>query len=107
LRNWVKNRFIFSKKHQMTSRTARSAAGGANHLFSGRPANNEPQIDSRRVDTQLPSPEEKERNIRDQYGIANGEEADPLQLEHMLGYCGDYRKTVLCMPNDENTFIRR
>jgi hypothetical protein len=86
----------------MTSRTARSAAGGGNHLFSGRPANNEPQID-----TQLPSPEEKDRNVRDQYGLANAEEADPLQLEHMLGYCGDYRKTVLCMPNDENMFIRR
>jgi len=32
---------------------------------------------------------------------------DPLQLEHMLGYAGDYRSTVLALPYDENLYIKR
>jgi len=32
---------------------------------------------------------------------------DPMQLEHMLGYAGDYRGTVVSSPKDENLFIRR
>ena len=32
---------------------------------------------------------------------------NPLQLEHMLGYAGDYLKTVVCSATNENLFIRR
>ena len=32
---------------------------------------------------------------------------DPMQLEHMLGYAGDYRGTVITSPKDENVYIRR
>lgn len=31
---------------------------------------------------------------------------DPLQLEHMLGYPGDYSRTVLSFPHDENMYIK-
>lgn len=31
---------------------------------------------------------------------------NPLQLEHMLGYAGDYLKTVVCSATNENLFIR-
>lgn len=44
--------------------------------------------------------------LHDQYGLSGGEESDPLQLEHMLGYSGDHRKTVLCMPNDDQLFVK-
>jgi hypothetical protein len=52
-------------------------------------------------------PTEKEVNMRDQYGLQGGEDSDPLQLEHMMGFSGDYRKTLLCMPSNENLFARR
>lgn len=45
-------------------------------------------------------------NVRDQYGVGGNEESDPLQLEHMVGYCGDYHKTVLFLPSNEQVFIR-
>ena len=32
---------------------------------------------------------------------------DPLQLEHILGYAGNYSKTILALPGDENVFIKR
>jgi hypothetical protein len=31
---------------------------------------------------------------------------NPLQLEHMLGYAGSYRKTIVTSPCDENTFLK-
>jgi hypothetical protein len=31
---------------------------------------------------------------------------DPLQLEHMVGYAGDYRGTVSTLPQDENSFLQ-
>ena len=42
-------------------------------------------------------------------GDANGivfPDKDPLQLEHMLGFAGNYRSTVLCLPNDESTYVK-
>lgn len=40
-----------------------------------------------------------------EYGSVD--ESDPLQLEHMLGFAGDFRKTVLTSPFQENVFIKR
>lgn len=30
----------------------------------------------------------------------------PLQLEHMLGYAGNYRKTVLAISSNENLYVK-
>jgi hypothetical protein len=35
------------------------------------------------------------------------DDGNPLQLEHMLGFAGNYRKTVLASPVDENVYIKR
>lgn len=35
------------------------------------------------------------------------DDQNPLQLEHMLGYAGDYHKTILASPHDENVFMKR
>jgi hypothetical protein len=34
-------------------------------------------------------------------------DTDPLQLEHMIGYGGEYRKSLQAMPHDNQTFIKR
>ena len=102
--------------------SARAAVGASNRaeLFSGR---NEPigspqrsgRMDefvggSGRVDF---SPDAKQREMKAAYGFdvagadGTGEYEDPLQLEHILGYAGDYSKTILALPGDENVFIKR
>lgn len=32
---------------------------------------------------------------------------DPLQLEHMIGYGGEYRKSLLAMPHEDFSYIKR
>jgi len=111
--------------------TSRSTSRVHEQLFSARstndPANQNfqntqgyqsyPNIPPNSSRNQLPSarnnnanggnePTSSERLYQD-HGIAGGEENDPLQLEHMLGFSGDYRKTVLCLPNDEQLFVKR
>ena len=44
---------------------------------------------------------------RDQYEDVGTAEDDPLQLEHILGYAGDYRNTVLALPGNENLYVKR
>lgn len=34
-------------------------------------------------------------------------ETDPLQLEHMLGYAGEYRKTVIALPGNDELYVKR
>ena len=59
------------------------------------------------------SPDARAREMKQTYGLSNvgiddgGDYDDPLQLEHILGYSGDYRKTILCVPGDENLFVKR
>lgn len=43
--------------------------------------------------------------LQDAYGVGD-EESDPLQLEHMIGYAGDYRKTVLSIPGRPNLYVK-
>lgn len=38
---------------------------------------------------------------------SNANDNDPLQLEHMLGYAGEYRKTILALPGHENIYVKR
>jgi hypothetical protein len=32
---------------------------------------------------------------------------DPLQLEHMVGYAGNFKGTVQFLPNNDNCYIKR
>ena len=112
------------KLEQMTSRTARSTGSKLNdQLFSARsvndPQSNQYKVDSNRgSQTSLPQPgagappasqrsPDDGGSVREQYGIQSTDETDPLQLEHLMGFCGNYHKTVLCMPHDEQSFVRR
>jgi hypothetical protein len=82
--------------------SARNPVGASNRsdLFSSRSEvklqNTEP------VSTR----DENRRRLQDEYGTSDPED-DPLQLEHMLGYAGDFRKTVLTAPYDDNVYIKR
>ena len=41
-----------------------------------------------------------------EYGVSQAED-DPLQLEHILGYAGEYRRTLLPLPGNPGFFIKR
>ncbi len=47
---------------------------------------------------QYPSPDFQPHEVND---------TDPLQLEHMLGYAGEYRKTVLALPGHDQLYVKR
>jgi predicted phage-related endonuclease len=34
------------------------------------------------------------------------DDSNPLQLEHMLGYAGDYKNTLIAFPHDENYYVK-
>lgn len=75
--------------------SARSAVGASNRsdLFTSRSEVNNTGRESKNDDYDK-QPEE----VDDQ---------NPLQLEHMLGYAGDYKKTILASPCNENVFLKR
>lgn len=50
--------------------------------------------------------EQQDRLLQEIYGTAkNGE--DPLQLEHMIGYGGDYRQTMVFIPGTDSKYAKR
>ena len=50
-----------------------------------------------------------DKKADDIYDTAEERENDDslLQLEHMIGYAGDFRGTVVASASDENIYIRR
>jgi WD40 repeat protein len=38
--------------------------------------------------------------------LENDEDQNPLQIEHVMGYSGDFRHTVLAAVNDDNVYIK-
>jgi hypothetical protein len=49
--------------------------------------------------------QQQQRNPDFQPNAVN--DSDPLQLEHMLGYAGDFRKTVLALPGSDQLYVKR
>jgi hypothetical protein len=54
----------------------------------------------------LPDPVEIDHELHQQYGISNYGDSSPLQLEHIIGDSGSFRKTMLMAPDNENKFYR-
>lgn len=82
-----------------------SARGGLTNrsdLFSAR---SEEGKESKVDDAHDPRERDRQRRV-EQYGVGE-EDSDPLQLEHMLGYSGEFKRTVLMLPFDENSYIKR
>lgn len=77
--------------------SARTNISNKSELFSSRSA--------RKDEGKSPG---KESSIADSpYGNpSHHSENNPLQLEHMLGYAGDYKKTVIAVPSNENLYIK-
>jgi hypothetical protein len=50
--------------------------------------------------------EEEERILHETYGAVDPKE-DPLQLEHMMGFGGDYRQTIEFIPGEPNLVCKR
>lgn len=53
-----------------------------------------------------PQPEDEHHKMHEVLGTPRPDE-DPLQMEHMIGYAGLYKNTVIAVPNRENTFVKR
>jgi hypothetical protein len=75
--------------------SARVAAGASNRsdLFSSR--------------TEANTGRESKYDDYDAKQQDTADDQNPLQIEHMLGYAGDYRKTILASPYDESMFMKR
>ena len=92
----------------MSQLSARAPVGASarSELFSGRSNSGNvgvPMPSVASADDRLPSNRDR---LQSDYGVG-AQEDDPLQLEHMLGYSGDYRRTVLALPNKENVYVKR
>jgi len=51
-------------------------------------------------------PESSASLAKDQYISDDSDNNNPLQLEHMLGYSGDYKRTVVTSQYDENIYYK-
>jgi hypothetical protein len=97
----------------MSSRAPVGASNRSN-LFSSR-KENEPnssggrtsatQRASSEIDDYEPAIQQRDREMEEAYGMEPIDQ-DPLQLEHMLGFAGEYRRTILAMPGDDNLYIK-
>ena len=98
----------------MSSRAPVGASNRSN-LFSSR-KENDPTSNSGRsaatqragseIDDHLPGAQQRDREMEEAYGMEPIDQ-DPLQLEHILGFAGEYRRTVLAMPGNDNLYIKR
>lgn len=84
------NEMLFSGRSN-GPQSGRGPAVGGSAVGSGRPAE--------------PAAAAGTSNIHQQYGLPD-EAMDPLQLEHVLGYAGNYRSTVHALPIDDESYIK-
>ena len=52
------------------------------------------------------SPNKRDNDIKEAYGL-DAADTDPLQLEHMLGFSGEFRRTLLSLNGDESRYVKR
>lgn len=102
----------------MTSRSVQSAGSKVGEqLFSARPQDYPSSRSRQDLNYQIdasprpPRPSEEHlvlgnKHLHEQYGLEGGEDSDPLQLEHMLGFAGDFRRTLSFCPNKPDYYIR-
>ena len=86
--------------------SARAPVGASNRadLFSSRTGAVESK-DPESKANEPSSPNAKQKQLQEAYGMSDGSN-DPLQLEHMLGFAGDYRRTILALNGDENRYVK-
>jgi hypothetical protein len=48
----------------------------------------------------------REKQRVEDYGMGN-EEDDPLQLEHILGFSTEYKRTVIALPGEGSRYLKR
>lgn len=101
--------------NQMSARGIISARGpggvpvgtsSRSELFSARENYCEEKSDFAQPDEydKITSAREKQR-VED-YGMGN-EEDDPLQLEHILGFSTEYKRTVIALPGEGSRYLKR
>ena len=85
-------------------------ASNRSDLFSSRESLQNQNSNGNKNDAGEFSPNAKQRQLAETYGLGNensNPNEDPLQLEHILGYSGDFRKTIVCLPGNENFYVKR
>lgn len=89
----------------MSARGGPVGASNRSDLFMSASArrDDEPPRPSARIEEKLESSRDL---VQEEYGVSSADD-DPLQLEHILGYAGDYRRTLISIPGSEGLFIKR
>ena len=54
---------------------------------------------ARKVESNDASPERNEFDLED-------DDQNPLQIDHVMGYAGDYPQTILALNSNENTYVK-
>ncbi len=78
---------------------------GASHhqdLFESNTRRDDPDKIVPQDDTEF---EEEEKLLAETYGAIDPKD-DPLQLEHMIGYSGDFRQSHTFVPGNGNKYYR-
>jgi len=80
--------------------SARAPLGATSRpdLFHSARSETKSQIESKQA--------EQKENFNTDYGIEGDADDSPLQLEHMIGFSGDFRRPVVMSPSNENLFVR-
>ena len=79
----------------MSARDGPSGATNRSDLF----------VSAQRSDRQ--STEKLGSNAGDNFPVLeDDDDQNPLQIEHVMGYAGDFRQTVLALNGDENIYIK-
>jgi hypothetical protein len=78
-------------------------SAGAGGVGAGFPVPGSSRSQASNDENRLPSNRDR---LQNEYNVV-AEEDDPLQLEHMLGYSGNFRRTALGLPNRDNYYVKR
>lgn len=78
-----------------------SARSSRSELFSSRSGDIKSNNNNNQNNQQI-----LQQQHNDDNNIIYGNEDDPLQLEHIIGYAGDYRHTIKTLPQNENIYLK-
>jgi hypothetical protein len=63
-------------------------------------------ISARKTERTHTNLDERDNNAETYLEKINDDDQNPLQIEHTIGYAGDYRQTVLAAVSDQNIYIK-
>jgi hypothetical protein len=86
--------------------SARGVTGRSDLFVSARSEAHNDRDGAGRSKPKEPIGEEGMEDPSERYGLSGAADDNPLQLEHMMGYSGDFKHTVLAISHNENIFVK-